>query len=131
MKRLLFILGTELYTEVQIQDAVKIVRVGGYNEILVPTPDGISPLSGKIPHSTPLTTFKCAAMIIPSGVLTKTKDNYHTTSKGIHLTFCDLIDTWRCELNRAAARDAGFECEVLKQGRMVRRVTPGYEYSIK
>jgi hypothetical protein len=131
MKKLLFILGSELYAEKQIQDAVAIAQTGVYDEVFVPTPDGNSALYGKILYSPQLTTFRCGTMIVPVSILTKLKDHYHTTSKDIHLTFCDLIDTWRCEVNRTAARDAGFECEVLKRGKMIRKAIPAYEYPVK
>lgn len=128
MKNLLFILGSERYTEEQIREAVKIAQTGGYSEVFVPTPDGSSQLYGKIPYNPPLTTFKCGTMIVPTGILSKIKEHYIAEDRNIYLAFCDLIDTWRCEVNRIAARDAGFQCEVLKRGKMIRRAIPEYEY---
>lgn len=126
--KFLFVLGTEQYTGEQIRRVTEVAEKGGYTEIFVPTPDGSSKLSGNITYMLRATTFRCGTMIVPAGILAKIRENYRLAYKDIHLTFCDLIDTWRCEVNRVSAKDAGFHSEVLKMGNRIRRTLPAYEY---
>lgn len=131
MINLLFILGSERYAGEQLREAAEIARSGGYTELFVPTPDGRSRFQGEFRYYPPVTRFKCGTMIVPADILRKIRE-YHAAAGEIPLlTFCDLIDTWRCEVNRAAARDAGFQSEVLKRGRMIRKAVPKYEYPVK